>query len=95
MLWLTKGMCEMNLYILKSKQTGKWIAIDSHSGYPAEVDEMDRAHQWRSKSEANAYNAVMSWKDYDNPLYELHRLTLFTQRIEQPTAEDLRRSRDG
>jgi hypothetical protein len=59
-------------YVLKNKETGKYIAVDHNSGgYPYDVDSIFLATLWKTAYEATRYTAVMSWKDYDNPLYEM------------------------
>lgn len=86
----------MDLYVLKNKKTGKWIALDAASGgYPYDVDDVVKAEKFYSADRAERYVAVMSSKDYDNPLYELHSLTLVTEQVAQRTGlelEDLRSS---
>lgn len=80
----------MDLYVLKNKKTGKWIALDAASGgYPYDVDEVVRAEKFYSADQAERYIAVGSWKDYGNPVYELHRLTFVTEQVEQRTGEEL------
>lgn len=80
----------MDLYVLKNKKTGKWIALDAASGgYPYDVDEVVRAEKFYSADQAERYIAVISWKDYDNPLYELHRLIFTTEKVDQRTGSEL------
>lgn len=80
----------MDIYVLKNKKTSKWIALDSASGgYPYDVDEVIRAEKFYSADQAERYIAVMSWKDYDNPLYELYSLCLATEKVDQRTGSAL------
>lgn len=80
----------MELYVLKNKKTGKWIALDAASGgYPYDVDEVVRAEKFYSKDRAERYIAVCSSKDYANPVFELHHLTFVTEQVEQRTGEEL------
>lgn len=80
----------MDIYILKNKKTGRWIALDSASGgYPYDVDDIMQANKFYGRDSAERYTAVGSWKDYDNPIYELHRLTFVTEQVEQRTGGEL------
>lgn len=59
-------------YALMNKETGKLIALDRASGgYPYDVDSIWRAQLWDDFADAMRYTAVSSWKDYDNPVYDL------------------------
>lgn len=79
-----------DVYVLRNKKTGAWIALDAASGgYPYDVSDILQAEQFYSKDDAERYTATMSWKDYDNPLYELHRLTFTTEQVDQRTGQEL------
>jgi hypothetical protein len=83
-----------DVYVLRNKKTGAWIALDAASGgYPYDVSDILRAEQFHSKDDAERYIAVGSWKDYDNPLYELHRLTFATEQVDQRTGQELKNLR--
>lgn len=58
-------------YVLRYPD-GKFVALDSASGgYPYAVDDVFRARLWDTREAAERYNAVFSWKDYDNPVFSL------------------------
>ena len=82
-------------YILRSKKTGNWIKIDQSSGgYPYEVAEIQLAELFPAKAEAELYNAVMSWADYDNPLYTVHEVRMEATLVESLTGGQLKNLRD-
>lgn len=57
-------------WVLKNPKTDKFVALDRPSGgYPREVESVFEAELWRNLTDAEKYNAVMSWKDYDHPVY--------------------------
>ena len=88
-------MAQIVGYILKSKKTGKWIKVDDRSGgYPYEVEAIERAQLFITQTEAERYNAVMSWKDYDNPLYTVHEVQMEATLVESRTGDQLRAFRD-
>lgn len=84
-------MAQIVGYFLQSKKSGMWIKIDQSSGgYPYEVEMVQRAELFATKTAAERFNAVMSWKDYDNPLYTVHEVTLETTLVDNLTGAQLR-----
>ncbi len=80
----------MTRYVLRSKKTDKFIALDPPSGnYPYEVDDPLDAGFWRDKASAIKYTAVFSHQDYDNPPYEILEIDVFLTPVEMPTGKDL------
>jgi hypothetical protein len=77
-------------YVLKNKETGKYIALDKMSGgYPYDVDTIWRAKKWENPADAILYTAVSSWKDYDHPVYSMEAVTVVTTPAPMPTGADL------
>lgn len=80
----------MDVFVLKNKKTGKWVALDSASGgYPYDVDDIHRAQKFYNVDEAERYIAVNSSKNYDKPVFTLHRMIVVTEQVRQRTGAEL------
>lgn len=73
-------------FALRDNETDKFIALDEASGgcaYP--VESLFDAKTWRTMAEAERYNAIASWRDYDNPVYSVYAFSIQTRWIGDAT----------
>jgi hypothetical protein len=84
------------MYVLKSVKTGKFIAVDSSTGgYPYEVDDLWRARIWEDPIAAIRYTAVMSWQDYENPVFYMQQVRYMLDEAHMPKGEELEAVRNS
>jgi len=80
-------------FVLRSKETGNWIDLDSMSGgYPYEVDTLDRAHLFPNRDTAASYTlTIMSGKPENECPWTLERITFVSEPVDkQFTVEEFK-----